>query len=120
MLTVIEILRIVIGGFCLLNGSGRPGDLFVTVARQHQVVLRLCDGDACFCLHQRVLKRGFVQHSQRLPGFDGIAFVNVQRGQPSADAEAHVHGADIHVAVQRQATILLALIPQPATDSRSK
>ena len=104
----------------LLNGGGGLGDLFVAIASQHQVILRLGDGHARFGLQQRIFIGRFIQHPQRLPAFNGIAFVNAQRGETSAHAEAHVHRTNIHVTVQRQAFILMALIPQPSTDSGGK
>ena len=73
-----------------------------------------------FGLHEGVLVGRFIKHPQRLPGFDGVALIHVKRRQPPPDAEAHVHGANINVTVQRQAFILMALIPKPATDSCSK
>ena len=63
---------------------------------------------------QRIFIRGAVELAQGLPGLDSVALVHAQRGQPPANAEAHVNGTNINVAIQGQPLLLAALIPPPA------
>ena len=77
------------------------------------VVVLLAAGVGGWLWYQSHQDRGLTLYGNvDIRSFDGVALIHVKRRQPPPDAEAHVHGANINVTVQRQAAILMALIPR--------
>lgn len=112
---VIEVLRIVIGGLRLFHRCGGLSDFFIAIPGKHQVILRLCHRNTRFRLHQGNLIRLVIQFAQHLARFDSITFVHRQRFNAPPNTETKIYRTNIHVAIQRQAVILAALIPPVAS-----
>ena len=119
-LALIKVLRIVVSGLRLFHRRRGLGNLFRAVAGHHQVILRLGGGDIGLGLQQGIFIRRAVKLAESLPGADVVAFVDGQRGQPTANAEAHVDGADIDIAIQGQRLLPAALVPPPAAAQRGE